>query len=58
MDKFLTPEEVAENLRVHYQTVYNWLRDGKLPAVKVGSQWRISESSFKSFIGVTNNEKT
>lgn len=32
--------EVAEYLRVHRGTVYRLVREGKLPAFKVGGEWR------------------
>ena len=31
LPRFLTPEEVADLLRVSRRTVYNWLRSGQLP---------------------------
>lgn len=38
----LTPEEVADKLRVSRRTVYNQVRSGEIPARKVGRQWRIN----------------
>lgn len=37
----LTPQEVAELLRVDRQTVYRWLRQGDLQAIKIGGVWRV-----------------
>jgi len=34
-DRLLTPEEVAEYLRVHVQTVRAWIRAGTVPARRV-----------------------
>jgi excisionase family DNA binding protein len=34
-DRWMTPEEVADFLRVHVQTVRAWIRGGKLPARRV-----------------------
>ncbi|OAI41488.1 hypothetical protein AYO38_03625 [bacterium SCGC AG-212-C10] len=34
-DRWMTPEEVAEYLRVHVQTVRAWIRAGKLPARRI-----------------------
>lgn len=31
----------ADKLGVHYQTAYRWVRDGSLPAVKVGSSYEV-----------------
>lgn len=50
MDKLYTPEEVAELLKVSRETVYNWLRSGKLKAVKISHFWRISESELKCLL--------
>jgi len=38
--EFLTAREVARYLRVNQYTVYRLVTQKKLPAVKVGSQWR------------------
>jgi excisionase family DNA binding protein len=46
----LTVHEVAERLRVSYGTVYGLLRDGSLPAVKVGSQWRVDSERLNLFL--------
>ena len=39
----LTPEEVAERLRVDVRTVHQWLREGDLRGFKLpgGRHWRI-----------------
>ncbi len=42
MSAVFTPEEAAELLRVHVNTVYKLLRNGNLPAAKTGRDWRIS----------------
>ena len=39
-------EEVADLLRVSNQTVYNLARAGKLPAVKVGREWRFDREKI------------
>jgi len=40
--EIMNVEEVADLLRVSTQTVYNLARSGKLPAVKVGREWRFN----------------
>jgi excisionase family DNA binding protein len=37
----ITLNEAAERLGVHYMTAYRYVRTGRLPAVKVGSEWRV-----------------
>lgn len=39
----------AASLDVHYQTAYRWIRNGSLPAVKVGSCYVISEADLSRF---------
>jgi len=51
MEKYYTPEEVATNLKVHLKTVYNWIKGGRLQAVKVGHFWRISETELNRLLG-------
>lgn len=47
---FLTPEEVSEMLRVSVYTVRRWIKEGSLPAYKVGRGWRISEMAMKEWL--------
>lgn len=39
-DAFLTTEEVLEYLQVNQRTVYRLIKARKIPAVRVGRQWR------------------
>lgn len=38
-----TLQEVAHYLRVSRTSVYSWAQQGKIPAGKVGKQWRFSK---------------
>ena len=46
---FYSPQEVADFLGVKVRSVYRWIREGKLNAVKVG-QWRISENELQRLL--------
>jgi len=46
-DEFITPTEAARLLRTTRNTVYRWVRAGKLPARKVGGVWRIPRSALR-----------
>lgn len=50
MEKYYTPEEVAELLKVSRETVYNWLRAGKLKGTKIFNFWRITESELNRLL--------
>jgi excisionase family DNA binding protein len=50
---FLTPQEVSDLLRVSVYTVRRWIKQGRLPAYKVGRVWRIRESDLDTWL----NEK-
>jgi excisionase family DNA binding protein len=36
-----TPDEYAKDRKVSVRTVYRLIKSGKIPAERVGSQWRI-----------------
>ena len=42
MEEVLTLEEAAKYLKIAKPTLYRLLDEGKIPAFKVGSQWRFS----------------
>jgi len=39
--KLITTEETADYIRVTKATILRWCKEGRLPAVRVGHQWRI-----------------
>ena len=43
-DEIMTLEEVAEYLRLKPQTIYTWSLEKKIPAAKLGNQWRFKKS--------------
>ena len=46
-----TPEQVKEICYVNIETVYRWLRSGKLNGVKIGDKlWRIPSESLDEFL--------
>lgn len=40
----MTLEEVAEYLKVKPQTIYTWAQEKKIPAAKLGKEWRFRKS--------------
>lgn len=47
---YLTPDEVASQLQVSRQVVYNWINDGRLRAVKAGRTLRIPHYALDAFL--------
>ena len=41
-EQVMTLEEVADYLRVHPSTIYRLLKKHRIPAFKVGSDWRFN----------------
>ncbi|KUL38865.1 MerR family transcriptional regulator [Streptomyces sp. NRRL F-4489] len=50
-ERFYSVEQVAERLGLHVRTVRNYVRDGRLPAVRIGKQYRIAREDLESFTG-------
>ncbi|WP_460331335.1 helix-turn-helix domain-containing protein [Thermus oshimai] len=48
---YLTPEELADILRVHPETIRKSIRQGKIHAQKVGRLWRIPWSECVRVVG-------
>jgi excisionase family DNA binding protein len=49
-DVFLTTEEVLEYLHVNLRTVYRLIKAGKIPAVRVGRQWRFRKRDIDGWL--------
>ena len=55
---FLTPQEVSDLLRVSIHTVRRWIKEGKLPAYKVGRVWRISKVDLDKWLNQQRTPRT
>lgn len=49
-NEVLTVQEVAAYLRVSRVTVWRWCRDGTIPAVRLGRNWRIRQIDLLSLV--------
>lgn len=49
-DHFLTTEEVLDYLQVNLRTVYRLIKAGKIPAVRVGRQWRFRKRDIDGWL--------
>jgi excisionase family DNA binding protein len=47
----LSVEQVAERLGLHVKTIRNYVREGRLKAVRIGKQYRIAPSDLAAMIG-------
>jgi excisionase family DNA binding protein len=49
-EQLYTPQEVADYLKVDVRTVYRWLREGKMDAIRFQREYRIAESDLRDFL--------
>ncbi|MCK4802236.1 helix-turn-helix domain-containing protein [bacterium] len=57
MQRLMTIREVADYLRLSKVTVYKMTRQGKIPALKIGKQWRYNKSEIDSWVKQKSNSK-
>ncbi len=49
MEKYLSCEQVAEKFGVKVITVWAWIREKKLPAIRIGKGYRITPEDLAEF---------
>ena len=49
-DRIYTLDEIAEMLHITRRTLYTYIKEGKLQAVKIGKYWRVSEANLQAFL--------
>lgn len=52
----LTPNEVADYLCIHINTVYKLIHQGVLPAFRVGKSWRIRRADLLALAADVKSE--
>lgn len=46
----MTIEELADYLKVTRRTIYEWLKQHKVPAVKMVGQWRFKKDKIDAWL--------
>ncbi|MGA2775112.1 MAG: helix-turn-helix domain-containing protein [Candidatus Omnitrophota bacterium] len=55
--EILTAKEVAEYLNIHPLTVHRYAREGKIPAFKIGTDWRFHTKYIERWIKEKSNHQ-
>lgn len=53
--KVYTLDEVSNILKITRRSLYTYIKEGKLSAVKVGKYWRVTEESLQRFLSAGTN---
>jgi excisionase family DNA binding protein len=56
-DDIMTLEEVANYLKLKPQTIYTWAQEKKIPAAKLGKEWRFKKSMIDKWFDRHFDEK-
>tara|TARA_B100000745_G_scaffold278954_1_gene210234 strand:+ start:314 stop:490 length:177 start_codon:yes stop_codon:yes gene_type:complete len=48
--EIMTIEEVADYLRIKKRTVYEWIKNKKIPTIKMVGQWRFKKSKIDAWL--------
>ena len=48
--KVYTIDEVVDLLHVTKRSIYSYIKDGKLKAVKIGKYWRVTQENLEDFL--------
>lgn len=55
-DGVVTVEQAAKELNMHPKTVLRYIRDGRLPATRIGKSYRIPRAKLDAFAGIANGK--
>ena len=50
IERWLSVEEIAKHLGVSKETIYRWVEKSKIPAHKVGRQWKFQVSEIDQWV--------
>lgn len=53
--QIMTPEQVAEFLRINPATVYRYIRQNKLEASRIGRHYRVTRQAVDRFLRANSN---
>ncbi len=53
----MTIDDVARYFKLKPQTIYKWAQEDKIPAVKIGKEWRFKKSVIDKWMDSKFSEK-
>lgn len=56
--KVYTLDEIVEILHVTKRSIYSYIKDGKLKAVKIGKYWRVTQENLEDFLSTGTKDAT
>lgn len=56
-DKWLTIEQIADYLQVSKEKIYKLCQRKRMPAYKVGGQWRFSKKTVDQWVESLSNQR-
>jgi len=56
-DQIMDIKEVSSYLKIKEQTVYHLAQQGKIPALKIGGQWKVKKEHIDMLFDEILNEK-
>ncbi len=54
LKEIMTPEQVADYLQLNKDTVYRYIREGKIAASRLGRSYRVLRASIDLFLMATS----
>jgi excisionase family DNA binding protein len=54
--EFFTVQEISKMLKIHEQTIFRWIREGKLESIKVGRNQRVTKEQLDNFLNKNKEE--
>ena len=48
--EYLSVSDMADEFGIHEMTFYRMIRDKKIPAFKIGSQWRVRRTDLNKWL--------
>ena len=58
MPEIMTLQQVAEYLKFSKDKVYQMANAGKIPAIKIGKQWRFDKNDLNKWIDKHKNDES
>jgi len=49
-DRLLSVDELVDKLNISKSTILNWVREGKIPSIKLGRQWRFRSNDVENWL--------